>query len=176
MKHLLNRVPIVLAGLLMTAAIAHADPQLGNVAPDFRLQDQQGKWHQLKDYRGKWVVLYFYAKDQTPGCTIEAREFRDNIDAFRKLDAVVLGVSIDDVDSHKDFAARNSLPFPILADPTKATVQRYDVLSFTGFARRETFLIDRQGRLINRYPDVDPRTHPLAVLEDLRQKARAATP
>jgi peroxiredoxin Q/BCP len=160
--------------LMMTGLAAHADVQLGSPAPEFRLQDQDGKWHQLKDYRGKWVVLYFYAKDQTPGCTTEAREFRDNIDAFGKLGAVVLGVSIDDVESHQKFAAKNSLPFPILADPNKVTVNKYDVMSFVGFARRETFLIDPQGRVVNRYMDVDPKTHPQSVLEDLKQKVKSA--
>ncbi len=160
--------------LMMTGLAAHADVQLGSSAPEFRLQDQDGKWHQLKDYRGKWVVLYFYAKDQTPGCTTEAREFRDNIDAFGKLGAVVLGVSIDDVESHQKFAAKNSLPFPILADPNKVTVNKYDVMSFVGFARRETFLIDPQGRVVNRYMDVDPKTHPQSVLEDLKQKVKSA--
>ena len=160
--------------LMMTGLAAHADVQLGSPAPEFRLQDQDGKWHQLKDYRGKWVVLYFYAKDQTPGCTTEAREFRDNIDAFGKLGAVVLGVSIDDVESHQKFAAKNSLPFPILADPDKVTVNKYDVMSFVGFARRETFLIDPQGRVVNRYMDVDPKTHPQSVLEDLKQKVKSA--
>ena len=160
--------------LMMTGLAAHADVQLGSPAPEFRLQDQDGKWHQLKDYRGKWVVLYFYAKDQTPGCTTEAREFRDNIDAFGKLGAVVLGVSIDDVESHQKFAAKNSLPFPILADPNKVTVNKYDVMSFVRFARRETFLIDPQGRVVNRYMDVDPKTHPQSVLEDLKQKVKSA--
>ena len=160
--------------LMMTGLAAHADVQLGSPAPEFRLQDQDGKWHQLKDYRGKWVVLYFYAKDQTPGCTTEAREFRDNIDAFGKLGAVVLGVSIDDMESHQKFAAKNSLPFPILADPNKVTVNKYDVMSFVGFARRETFLIDPQGRVVNRYMDVDPKTHPQSVLEDLKQKVKSA--
>jgi peroxiredoxin Q/BCP len=160
--------------LMMTGLAAHADVQLGSPAPEFRLQDQDGKCHQLKDYRGKWVVLYFYAKDQTPGCTTEAREFRDNIDAFGKLGAVVLGVSIDDVESHQKFAAKNSLPFPILADPNKVTVNKYDVMSFVGFARRETFLIDPQGRVVNRYMDVDPKTHPQSVLEDLKQKVKSA--
>jgi peroxiredoxin Q/BCP len=160
--------------LMMTGLAAHADVQLGSPAPEFRLQDQDGKWHQLKDYRGKWVVLYFYAKDQTPGCTTEAREFRDNIDAFGKLGAVVLGVSIDDVESHQKFAAKNSLPFPILADPNKVTVNKYDVMSFVGVARRETFLIDPQGRVVNRYMDVDPKTHPQSVLEDLKQKVKSA--
>ncbi len=89
-------------------------PALGSAAPDFKLQDQAGKWHQLKDYRGKWVALYFYPKDKTPGCTTQACEFRDNVFAFRDANAVILGVSVDDVESHKEFSEKHGLPFPIL--------------------------------------------------------------
>src|SRR6187551_1496585 len=106
---------LFLIGLLACSAIVHADTQLGSPAPEFKLQDQSGKWHQLKDYRGKWVVLYFYAKDMTPGCTTQACEFRDNIFGFRNAGAVVLGISVDDVQSHKKFADKNNLPFPLLA-------------------------------------------------------------
>ena len=157
-----------LIGVLACFSIAHADTQLGSPAPEFKLQDQSGKWHQLKDYRGKWVVLYFYAKDMTPGCTTQACEFRDNIFAFRDAGAVVLGISVDDVESHKKFSAKHSLPFPLLADPDRETTKRYDVMSFTGFARRETFLIDPQGRLVKHYLDVDPKGHSQIVLEDLK--------
>ena len=160
---------LFLIGLLACSAIVHADTQLGSPAPEFKLQDQSGKWHQLKDYRGKWVVLYFYAKDMTPGCTTQACEFRDNIFGFRNAGAVVLGISVDDVQSHKKFADKNNLPFPLLADPTKETTNRYDVMSFTGFAKRETFLIDPQGRLVKHYLDVEPKGHSEMVLKDLEE-------
>lgn len=169
MKRLAGHRWFALLSLMAWLGVAHAETQLGGPAPEFRLQDQNGKWHQLKDYRGAWVVLYFYAKDQTPGCTIEARDFRDNITAFRDTGTTVLGVSIDDVESHKKFADKNSLPFPILADPTKDTANRYEVVSFTGFAKRETFLIDPQGRLVKRYFDVEPKGHAQQVLQDLKE-------
>jgi thioredoxin-dependent peroxiredoxin len=168
MKRSTHRSWMFLMGVLACLSIAHADTQLGSPAPEFKLQDQSGKWHQLKDYRGKWVVLYFYAKDMTPGCTTQACEFRDNIFAFRDAGAVVLGISVDDVDSHKKFAAKHSLPFPLLADPEREITKRYDVMSFTGFAKRETFLIDPQGRLVKHYLDVDPKGHSQIVLEDLK--------
>jgi len=160
---------LAILGLIAWLGAAHAEPTLGSLAPEFRLQDQSGKWHQLKDYRGKWIALYFYAKDQTPGCTTEACEFRDNIFAFRKLNAVVLGISVDDVDSHKKFSDKNSLPFPILADPTRQIANLYDVMSFTGFAKRETFLIDPEGRIVKHYLDVDPKGHSQMVLQDLKE-------
>jgi thioredoxin-dependent peroxiredoxin len=168
MKRSTHRSWMFLMGVLACLSIAHADTQLGSPAPEFKLQDQSGKWHQLKDYRGKWVVLYFYAKDMTPGCTTQACEFRDNIFAFRDAGAVVLGISVDDVESHKKFSAKHSLPFPLLADPDRETTKRYDVMSFTGFARRETFLIDPQGRLVKHYLDVDPKGHSQIVLNDLK--------
>jgi thioredoxin-dependent peroxiredoxin len=149
---------------------AHADaPSIGSPAPDFRLEDQNGKWHQLKDYRGKWIALYFYPKDQTPGCTTQACEFRDNIFAFREANAQILGISVDDVESHKKFSEKHSLPFPILADAEKQVVKAYDVLSFTGFAKRETLIIDPQGVIVKRYIVGDPKGHSQAVLKDIQQ-------
>lgn len=149
-------------------------PALGSMAPEFKLQDQNGKWHELKDYRGKWVALYFYPKDNTPGCTTQACEFRDNIFAFREAGAVILGVSVDDVASHKKFAEEHGLPFTLLADPTKETAKRYGVLKkFIGImemAKRDTFLIDPQGRLVKYYADVDPKGHSQVVLKDIKEQ------
>lgn len=153
--------------------VVHAQSlTLGSAAPEFRLQDQNGQWHQLKDYRGKWVALYFYPKDNTPGCTTQACEFRDNIFAFRALDAVILGVSVDDVESHQKFAEEHGLPFTLLADTTKETARKYGVLKrYVGvleMAKRDTFLIDPQGRIAKRYADVDPQGHSQVVLEDIK--------
>jgi thioredoxin-dependent peroxiredoxin len=148
-------------------------PALGSTAPAFKLQDQAGKWHELKTYRGKWVVLYFYPKDQTPGCTTQACEFRDNVFAFREANAVVLGISVDDVESHRKFAEKHGLPFPLLADASKDTARSYGVLkSFIGgleLARRETFLIDPQGRIVKRYTNVEPEGHSVQVLNDIKE-------
>jgi thioredoxin-dependent peroxiredoxin len=162
-----------LALLTLLAATAFAAPTVGTDAPAFRLQDQNGKWHALADYRGKWVVLYFYPKDATPGCTTQACEFRDNIFAFREAGAVILGVSVDDVESHKKFSEEHGLPFPILADSTKATAKEYGVLKkYLGtmeLASRETFLIDPQGKIVKHYPGVNPKGHSQAVLADLKE-------
>jgi peroxiredoxin Q/BCP len=159
----------LLAAMLVVGATAHADgPALGKEAPDFKLQDQKGKWHTLADYRGKWVALYFYPKDQTPGCTTQACDFRDNVFAYRDANAVILGVSVDDVESHKAFAEKHGLPFPLLADPTKETAKRYGVLNFTGFAKRETFLIDPNGTIVKRYAVADPKGHSEVVLKDIK--------
>lgn len=166
---------VVIVALLSWLAIAHAaeGPALGAPAPAFKLQDQNGKWHQLKDYRGKWLALYFYPKDQTPGCTTQACEFRDNIFAFREAGAAIVGISVDDVESHKKFAEKHGLPFPILADATKETAKTYGVLkSYLGtmeLAKRDTFLIDPEGRIVKRYTDVEPKGHSQIVLNEIRE-------
>ena len=170
-----RRVSLVtLASLLVAAgAAAQEAPSVGEPAPAFRLQDQAGKWHSLDDYRGKWVVLYFYPKDNTPGCTTQACELRDNIFAFREVGAVILGVSVDDVASHKEFAEEHSLPFTILADADKKVSTRYGVLTkFLGMmelARRDTFIIDPQGRVARHYMKVKPEGHSEMVLAELKQ-------
>jgi peroxiredoxin Q/BCP len=163
----------VVAALFVGTALAAETPAVGTSAPGFRLQDQAGKWHSLSDYRGKWVVLYFYPKDDTPGCTTQACEFRDNIFAYRDLGAVILGISVDDVASHKAFADKHSLPFTILADCDKAVTTAYGTLKeYVGIAklaRRDTFIIDPQGKIARHYQDVDPKGHSQKVLADLRQ-------
>jgi peroxiredoxin Q/BCP len=147
-------------------------PAVGTPAPAFHLQDQAGAWHTLSEYRGRWLVLYFYPKDDTPGCTTQACGFRDNIFAFNKLGAVILGISVDDVASHKQFAEEHSLPFTLLADSTKETAKSYGVLrsalGFMEIAARETFIIDPQGRVAKHYPAVDPKGHSQAVMADLK--------
>ena len=158
----------VLAMVLVPAA--NGAPQAGEAAPDFRLQDQHGDWHALGEYRGKWVALYFYPRDDTPGCTTEACAFRDNIFAFRELGAEIVGVSLDDVNSHKEFADKHSLPFTLLADPEGETARSYGVLrnlGVTSVARRESFLIDPHGQIVKHYGRVDPDEHSEEVLRDL---------
>jgi len=163
----------LLAALCAVALTASAAvPQVGSQAPAFRLQDQDGKWHALEDYKGKWVALYFYPKDATPGCTTQACEFRDNVFAFDKEGAVILGVSVDDVASHKAFAKEHGLPFTLLADPDKVVTKQYGVLkTYMGvmeLARRDTFLIDPQGKLARHYESVDPEGHSKVVLADIK--------
>ena len=152
-------------------AIALAE---GGKAPDFKLQDQAGKPHTLSQYKGKWVVLYFYPKDFTGGCTTQACELRDNIFAFKKADAVILGVSVDDVASHEKFAKEHSLPFDILADPTKTVSKQYGVLTTYGTAEvasRQTFLIGPDGKIVKHWAKVDPKGHADMVLAEIKAHA-----
>jgi peroxiredoxin Q/BCP len=160
-----------LALLAVTGVALAAAPTVGQPAPAFKLQDQEGKWRSLSDYQGKWVALYFYPKDDTPGCTTQACGFRDNIFAFNKEGAVILGISVDDVESHKKFAAKHGLPFTLLADSDKSVAKEYGVLKNYGVievARRDTFLIDPRGRIAKHYESVDPDTSSKIVLEDIK--------
>jgi peroxiredoxin Q/BCP len=165
-------IALYCACLVSAAAAGAAAPEVGSAAPAFHLQDQAGAWHDLNEYRGKWVVLYFYPKDDTPGCTTQACEFRDNIFAFNKVGAVILGISVDDVASHKQFAQEHRLPFTLLADSTKETAKAYgvlrSVLGLMEIAGRETFIIDPQVRIAKHYASVDPKGHSQMVLADLK--------
>ena len=159
------------------ALAGDAAPTAGSAAPDFKLQDQKGEWHTLSQYKGKWVVLYFYPKDETPGCTTQACELRDNIFAFRKADAVILGVSADDVESHKKFAENHSLPFDILADPNKEAIKKYGVLwspkEGVELAGRQTFLIGPDGKIAKHWDKVDAKGHSDMVLAEIKSHPAA---
>lgn len=145
-------------------------PQAGEPAPEFKLQDQNGDWHELEDYRGSWLAVYFYPKDDTPGCTTEACSFRDNIYAFEAIGAKVVGISVDDVDSHKRFSDKYKLPFTILADEDKKVSDAYGVLKnymMIKIASRQSFIVDPEGTVAKHYEKVDPDTHTQEVLADL---------
>lgn len=142
--------------------------QIHEKAPDFELLDQNGKTHRLTDYIKKWIVLYFYPKDDTPGCTTEACSFRDSITDLQKHDVVVLGVSKDTIKSHKAFAQKHTLNFPILADIDASVSKAYGVWdNDTLGIKRETFLIDPDGDLAMHYTNVDPLIHVQQILSDL---------
>src|SRR2546423_1293462 len=147
-----------------------AAPAEGSNAPDFTLPSQEGSAVSLKDYRGKWVVLYFYPKDQTPGCSREAHNFQVDQPKFDERNAVVLGVSLDGVDSHKKFCAKEGLNFKLLADTDGKVTQSYGSLTNLGvvkFAARHTFLIDPEGKIAKVYTSVDPVRHSGEVLSQL---------
>jgi peroxiredoxin Q/BCP len=148
-----------------------AEPlKVGQVAPDFNLPDQNGKSHQLTDYRGKWLVLYFYVKDNTPGCTKQACKFRDDIHQLRDLGAEVIGVSVDGSASHAKFAKKYGLPFPLLADSKGETAKRYDsIWSIIGMAKRNTYLIDPEGRIAKIYLSASASRNSAEVIEDLKK-------
>lgn len=158
---------IALSGL---QALAADQPVVGQPAPEFELSDQNGQLHSLEDYRDRWVVLYFYPKDETPGCTTEACEFRDNIFAYRELNAQILGVSLDDVESHRAFSENHGLPFPLLADADGSVADAYGVktkMFGMTVAKRQTFLVGPDGTLAKHYGKVKPATHSAEVLADL---------
>jgi peroxiredoxin Q/BCP len=161
----------LLALSISLTALAGETPTVGNPAPGFNLQDQNGDWHKLEDYRGSWLAIYFYPRDDTPGCTTEACNFRDNIHAFKAIDAAVVGISVDDVDSHREFSEKYQLPFVILADEEMATAEAYGVLrdwKLIQIASRQSFLVNPDGVLVKHYEDVDPDTHTEEVLADLK--------
>ena len=169
-KILLNFLLAAVLLAVTASLLAGEPPAVGNPAPGFKLQDQNGDWHELGDYRGSWLAVYFYPKDDTPGCTTEACNFRDNIYAFKAIGAAVVGISVDDVESHKDFSDKYRLPFVILADENGETAGAYGVLrdwKLLKIAARQSFLIDPAGNVAKHYEDVDPETHTQQVLQDL---------
>ncbi|MGJ4748651.1 peroxiredoxin, partial [Leptospira sp. SA-E8] len=157
-------------GFLLFALVWAATAQLaqsaelvtGQAAPDFTLSDQQKQVRQLSEWRGKWLVLYFYPKNDTPGCTAEACAFRDDWMTLQALGAEVVGVSVDSSASHAEFAQKYKLPFPLLADEHGEVAQMYGAISdwkIFKLAKRHTFLIDPQGRLAKIYRDVKASEH-----------------
>jgi peroxiredoxin Q/BCP len=162
--------PATLALFCLMSTDASGEIVVGQPAPEFELSDQDGQLHSLEDYRDRWVVLYFYPKDETPGCTTEACEFRDNIFSYREMNVQILGVSFDDIESHKKFAENHDLPFPLLADPEGTAAEAYGVKTkFAGMtlAKRQTFIIDPDGNLAKHYEKVNPATHSEEILADL---------
>ncbi|MGI9270159.1 MAG: peroxiredoxin [Woeseiaceae bacterium] len=172
MKYAISLIFFCVAAWAFGASIgASTELTIGAPAPEFELPDQTGQLHSLEDYRDQWVVLYFYPKDETPGCTTEACEFRDNIFEFKQINAQILGVSFDDVESHKEFADHYELPFPLLADTEGKAAEAYGVKTKRfgmTLAKRQTFLIDPAGHLAKHYESVDPSTHSVQVLADLK--------
>jgi len=146
-------------------------PQVGQTAPSFTLPNEENQPVSLEQYRGKWVVLYFYPKDMTSGCTLEAHRFQRDLAKYDALHAVILGVSVDTVASHKRFCARDSLTFTLLADPGMTAVRQYGSLGHFGpftIANRNTFLINPEGRIARVWTRVNPSAHSDQVLEALK--------
>ena len=155
---------------------AAAVPELGSAAPDFRLPSQDGSPVALSDFRGKWVVLYFYPKDNTHGCTIEAHNFQRDITKYEALNAVIVGVSVDSASSHQDFCAKQGLTFKLVADTDKIASREYGSVTnlvVTKIAARNTFLIDPQGRIAKVWMGVDPGRHSEDVLAELTSRQRS---
>ena len=153
-----------------------AMPAVGQQAPSFTLPSQDGNTVSLDQYHGKWVVLYFYPKDMTSGCTMEAHKFQEDLPKYEKDNAVVLGVSVDSTDSHKTFCTKEGLHFKLLSDQQKTTVAKYGSLAnYMGMkiAKRNTFLIDPQGKVAKVWTGVDPSNHSSEVLATLSEMEKA---
>ena len=160
---------IIMAAVLLAAGSALA-VQVGDVAPDFTAIATSDKPIKLSDFKGSWVILFFYPKSFTPGCTKEACSFRDSYGSFQKSSAVVLGASVDTLDTQKSFKAKNSLPFELLCDSEKNIARAYDALALGGlFAQRKTFLINPGGRIAAILDHVNPLSHDAEVLSTLRR-------
>jgi thioredoxin-dependent peroxiredoxin len=172
-KFFLFAIAVAILAALPFVAVRADDstmPAVGQLAPTFTLPSQIGEPISLDSFRGKWVVLYFYPKDMTTGCTIEAHKFQDALPQFDAKNAVILGVSVDTVDSHKQFCTKDSLTFHLLADPDHKVVSAYGSLGgFNGMvlANRNTFLIDPQGKIAQVWLKVNPDTSASDVLAAL---------
>ena len=156
----------------MSGAETQKQPAQGTAAPDFSLTTSDGSQVGLKDYRGKWVVLYFYPKDFTSGCTLEAKNFQRDLAKYDQVKAVVLGVSVDNAQSHKDFCAKEGLNFKLLADPeAKVSAQYGSTMEYQGakMAARNTFIINPKGEIAKVYTGVKPAEHSDQVLKDLAE-------
>jgi peroxiredoxin Q/BCP len=174
-----TRVALVAVLLVLVAGAAlsirgladdTALPQAGQTAPNFTLPSQDGSKISLDSFRGKWVVLYFYPKDMTTGCTIEAHNFQQDISKYQQLDAVVVGVSVDSTDSHKEFCAKEGLSFKLLSDQDKTVVAQYGSMGDHNgmkMAKRNTFLINPQGKIVQVWTAVNPQQHSEQVLAAL---------
>jgi len=171
-RHLrtLTPIPALAFSLCLPVLPAAEPPAVGSPAPDFSLQSQEGKKFSLKDFRGQWVVLYFYPKDMTQGCTIEAHNFQRDQDQYTAKHAAIVGVSADTIDSHQQFCTKENLTFKLLADPGKETISAYGSLAPNGaVAARNTFLIDPKGVIRKVYTKVSPNPHSEEVLKDLAE-------
>jgi peroxiredoxin Q/BCP len=174
---------VLMAGLIvaggayrMVSASSDKAPAVGAVAPDFTLNSQEGKPVSLGEYRGKWVVLYFYPKDFTSGCTTEAHNFQRDLAQYEAKNAVILGVSVDTADSHQKFCTKEGLNFKLLADTDHKVSEEYgsimNVLGVKKLSARHTFLVNPQGVIMKEYMDVEPAKHSeevLAALTELQQ-------
>lgn len=166
---------VLAAGIYRTLRASEKAPAVGTTAPDFTLNSQEGKAVNLHDYRGKWVVLYFYPKDFTSGCTEEAHNFQRDLAQYEQRNAVILGVSVDSTESHEKFCTKEGLNFKLLADTDHKVSEEYGSilnLPFKKLSARHTFLLNPEGVIVKEYMDVDTAKHSqevLAALTELQQ-------
>ena len=171
-KTLLLSLVLVAAGVITLSARAADVPAVGAVAPEFNLTTNESKQVSLKDFQGKWVVLYFYPKDFTSGCTLEARNFQRDLAKYEQIGAVILGVSIDTAESHKEFCAKEGLSFKLLSDPDAKVSGDYgSIMDYQGkkYSARNTFIIDPNGKIAKVFMGVKPSGHSEEVLAALAE-------
>jgi len=171
-KIFLSAVAVLATLCLVQGAETQQQPEVGKPAPDFSLTTGEGSQVSLKDYRGKWIVLYFYPKDFTSGCTMEAHNFQRDLAKYEGAGAVILGVSVDTAQSHKDFCAKEGLNFKLLADPdAKVSTEYGSIMDYKGskLAARNTFIINPKGEIAKVYTSVKPADHSEQVLKDLAE-------
>ena len=169
---LIAAILVIAVGFVSVYAADQSMPAAGQVAPTFTLPSQDGSQIALDSFHGKWVVLYFYPKDMTQGCTIEAHNFQRDLSKFEAANAVIVGVSVDTPDSHKQFCTKEGLTFRLLADPEHKVVDEYGSLGHFGtmtIAMRNTFLIDPEGKIVKVWTKVDPSHHSEEVLAELAE-------
>ena len=178
------KLAVIIAAIALTfllfrsISFAGSVPKVDDSAPDFNLPDAKLQQHTLADYSGKWLVLYFYPKNDTPGCTKEACAFRDDLFQIEKLNAKVVGVSVDDTDSHAEFAKKYNLPFPLLSDKDGKVADSYGALTNLGIikiAKRYTYLIDPNGKIAKVYLSVNTSRHSQEIIDDLKSLTAAKT-
>jgi thioredoxin-dependent peroxiredoxin len=182
MRHraLITALLVLTLGVAPLSLFAASTPAVGSLAPEFTLTSQEGKPVSLKEYRGKWVVLYFYPKDFTSGCTIEAHNFQRDQPQYQQRNVVVLGVSVDSADSHKQFCTKEGLNFKLLADTDHKVSRAYGSLTNLGlvkFASRHTFIINPEGKVAKVFTEVNPNKHSeevLAALAKLQEQSGAS--
>ena len=175
MKLVLLLVLLFVAWVVWRAWNTGPLPETGSRAPDFSLADQNGSIHSLADYSGRWLVLYFYPKDDTPGCTREACSFRDGLSRLEAAGASVVGISVDSPESHREFAGKYQLPFDLLADTDGNVARKYGALmdwKWFRMSKRMTFLISPAGTIQHIYTQVDPNTHASELLENIPKNAQ----
>lgn len=166
--------------LLLMNSMVYALSMQGQPAPTFNLEDQSGTSHQLADYQGQYLVVYFYPKNDTSGCTVEAKAFKDNYATLKAMNADVIGVSLDDAESHRAFIKKYDLPFNLLVDANKQMSRDYGVdggMAVFNYAKRQTFIIDPEGQIAVHFEQVDPSTHAeqvIMALKDLQSKTESA--
>ena len=172
-KYFLSGALFIVSALALVLANAATDvPAVGTAAPDFKLTSNEGKQVSLKDYRGKWIVLYFYPKDFTSGCTLEAHNFQRDLTKYEQAGAVILGVSVDSAESHQSFCTKEGLSFKLLSDPDATVSTEYgSVMEYGGnkLSARNTFIIDPKGKITRVFVKVNPSVHSEEVLNALAE-------